>query len=814
MNTQRNIRLKNSAQMNQVQAVLEKVNNKVAPLWSLENYVAVNPFWGFKQETFENTSAYYRKVSNQRLTMDNSFYLEALEKGIITKKDIERVIKGNRNFKSAEHIIEEASSSLDKESSTLLLIHEIIAHKTNTDWTKFIINRITNWASSYYDKSYTIWKTNNPTIFPLDSWKLEAQNDFSPIIMGIKQYKETISLLKELNAIETIAYIQQEFGLNDDAFENYIHTICLKINGWSSYIRGIDWDNNLYNQSNHQLNDLIAILLTWELALYQTFKNQIIWDQIDLNKDFSSSKIIKSNRSNEINIILQNAYDKANQRTIIDKINKSQVKQKSEIVQPDFQAVFCIDVRSEVYRRNLEMQTEKIKTHGYAGFFGLAVKYQPIAHIEKQNLCPVLLPSGKTITEKIENRTLFKKAHDRRTNMIQLEKIWKSFKSGAISCFSFVSPVGLAFLPKIFSDAFHLTRPTWRPEERGLSREQFNNLKLEHNFTIQEQIDLAFGNLKNMGITENFGEIILITGHGSNTTNNPHATGLDCGACGGHTGEVNSKILASILNNKEVREVLVEKGITIPDTTVFIAAIHDTTTDEITLYPEEQIKLAKREKIKELKTYLERASLSSRLERLERMDTSTKELDEKSIFQRSKDWSQTRPELGLAGCNAFIVAPREVTKNSNLGGKSFLHDYNWEKDQDFKTLELIITAPMVVTSWINLQYYASTVDPEKAGAGNKVLHNVVGGFGVLEGFSGDLKVGLPIQSIHDGKEYQHLPQRLNVMIAAPLSAINDVLEKHEHIKQLVENEWIFLFAIDEHGKVKYKYENNLEWEIV
>jgi len=471
-------------------------------------------------------------------------------------------------------------------------------------------------------------------------------------------------------------------------------------------------------------------------------------------------------------------------------------------------------VRSEVYRRNLELQSEKIKTHGYAGFFGLAIKYQPLAHTEKQNLCPVLLPSGKTITEKIENQTLFKKANERRTNMLQLDKVWKSFKSGAVSCFSFVSPVGLAFLPKIFGDALQVTRPTWRPQERGLTKKQFENLTLEHTFSLQEQIDLAFGNLKNMGITENFGEIILIVGHGSNTTNNPHATGLDCGACGGHTGEVNSKILATILNNTEVRTALIEKGISIPEHTTFIAALHDTTTDEIILYAEEQVKPSKREKLNELKSYLERASLSSRIERLERMEASTKKLDEKSIFQRSKDWSQTRPELGLAGCNTFVVAPREVTKNSNLGGKSFLHDYNWEKDQDFKTLELIITAPMVVTSWINLQYYASTVDPEKAGAENKVLHNVVGGFGVLEGFSGDLKVGLPIQSIHDGKEYQHLPQRLNVMIAAPLSAINNILVKHENIKQLVENEWIFLFAIDEQGKVKYKYDNNLEWEIV
>ena len=41
------------------------------------------------------------------------------------------------------------------------------------------------------------------------------------------------------------------------------------------------------------------------------------------------------------------------------------------------------------------------------------------------------------------------------------------------------------------------------------------------------------------------------------------------------------------------------------------------------------------------------------------------------------------------------------------------------------------------------------------GAGNKVLHNVVGTIGVLEGNAGDLKVGLPWQSVHDGQDYRH-----------------------------------------------------------
>ena len=51
-------------------------------------------------------------------------------------------------------------------------------------------------------------------------------------------------------------------------------------------------------------------------------------------------------------------------------------------------------------------------------------------------------------------------------------------------------------------------------------------------------------------------------------------------------------------------------------------------------------------------------------------------------------------------------------------------------------LELILTAPVVVASWISLQYYGSTVAPDVFGGGNKLLHNVTGGIGVVEGNGG------------------------------------------------------------------------------
>ena len=183
-----------------------------------------------------------------------------------------------------------------------------------------------------------------------------------------------------------------------------------------------------------------------------------------------------------------------------------------------------------------------------------------------------------------------------------------------------------------------------------------------------------------------------------------------------------------------------------------------------------------------------------------------------ALKARSKDWSQVRPEWGLAGCSAFVVASRERTKGIDLDGKSFLHSYEWKKDSDFSVLELIMTAPMVVTSWINLQYYASTVDNQTYGSGNKTLHNVTAGLGVLEGFSGDLRVGLPIQSVHDGEKYQHEPVKLSVIIEAPLEAMNKILKKHKSVQDLFDNQWIYLMAMDEEGKISHRYRRDLQWE--
>jgi hypothetical protein len=311
-----------------------------------------------------------------------------------------------------------------------------------------------------------------------------------------------------------------------------------------------------------------------------------------------------------------------------------------------------------------------------------------------------------------------------------------------------------------------------------------------------------------MSLTAGFSRLVLLAGHGASVVNNPHASALHCGACGGYSGEVNARLLASLLNDREVRGELSARGIAVPEDTLFLGALHDTTTDEVTVFDADHPSEAHAADLARAKGWLAQAGVLARGERALRLPRAA---DGETVAARSRDWAETRPEWALAGCRAFVAAPRARTAGRSLGGQAFLHDYVWQEDRGFGTLELIMTAPVVVASWISLQYYGSVVAPEAFGAGNKLLHNVTGGIGVVEGNGGVLRPGLPWQSVHDGERLQHEPLRLSVCIEAPREAMTDILRRHDGVRALFDNRWLHLFALDGEGRMAWRYAGNLEW---
>ena len=318
---------------------------------------------------------------------------------------------------------------------------------------------------------------------------------------------------------------------------------------------------------------------------------------------------------------------------------------------------------------------------------------------------------------------------------------------------------------------------------------------------------------------EEFSRLVVFTGHASETANNPYDSSLDCGACAGNPGGPNARVLAAICNDPDVTTALRERGFDIPDDTVFLAGRHNTTTDEIKLYGD--VPESHADDLNQLRADLAAARENAAAERAESMvsgsgagaDGST---GVRETERRAADWAETRPEWGLAGNAGFIVGPRELTSDLDLDGRAYLHSYDWSTDPDGDALEAILTGPMVVTQWINAQYYFSTVDNSVYGSGSKVTHNPVGNVGVYQGNGGDLMTGLPLQSLMAAAdEPYHQPLRLSTVVHAPVERVTDVLADHGELTELLDNDWLSLTVVDptlEHRT--FHYEADLEWSPV
>jgi len=476
-----------------------------------------------------------------------------------------------------------------------------------------------------------------------------------------------------------------------------------------------------------------------------------------------------------------------------------------------------LDVRSGVIRRGLESQGSGIQTLGIAGFFGVPIEYAPLAADDAHPQLPGLLPPKYRVTDTGVASGL----ETTRRARLDASYAWKAFKTSSLSSFAFVDTVGVLFAGRLFRDAFRSDKhKTETPNTSALTAEEDAQRRPRLTsrvdgtaLTPEERTDVAAGLLRGLGLTQNFARLVLLVGHGSETRNNAHAAGLDCGACGGQPGDVNARAAAALLNDVPIRALLAERGIVIPDATRFVAGLHNTTTEEVSLFDTEAMETHAVD-LEHARSVLGRASIAARRERAPRFgltDKSDAELHAAAV-KRARNWAEVRPEWGLAGNAAFIIAARERTRHLDLEGRVFLHEYRADEDPENTVLEAIMTGPMVVTHWINFQYYASTVDNPRYGCGDKVLHNIVGGhIGVFEGNAGDLRVGLSLQSLNDGKQWVHTPLRLAVFIDASRDAIVDVMTKHPKVGELVDNEWIHLFQIDAAEGVVYVRKNG-DWE--
>jgi uncharacterized protein YbcC (UPF0753/DUF2309 family) len=837
-------------------AQIDAACNRIAPVWPLDRFVAVNPFHGLRDQDFEKAAETLRRIAGARMYMSRSYYRAHIEAGRITDADLNEAAARCGSDLSPSAIRQAAASDIPHPSPTVPLLTSVLDELDADDWSDFVIERISHHCAAYFDMGQATWKRPWTGMSLYESWRRFAAMDFSTTMMGQDGMRARVKALPE-SPRGCIESAMRRLGIPEDAALDYMHAALMDIGGWAAWTRLLRWEQELIGGSDETIVELLAIRLAWDVPIYEHKASPELtqrWREVCRRLSRGKPAAKPTPEPQRVEHILLTAFELSYQRRLaaeLDRDTTAEDEHRSR-TRPVVQAAFCIDVRSEVVRRSFETICPKGQTLGFAGFFGVPIEHVPFGAVEPRSHMPVLLTPKYRVCSEVHGAGSdeAEQALETQRRRTGISKSWKAFKMGASSCFSFVEAAGLfLYAPKIIADSFGWGRPVAAPDDLhldaplerrvGPTLDKPNHGACSAHGTAHdhshggvhggvhggrasigipeaERVDLAEGILRAMSMTGDFARLVLLVGHGSTVVNNPHATGLDCGACGGMTGEASARIGAALLNDPKVRQGVAERGIRIPDDTWFIGALHDTCVDEIRLFDTEVLPSEYAEELAQLRSWLKQAGELTRLSRsaLLGLEHRSRQAITANIRQRSRDWSQVRPEWGLAGCAAFIAAPRARTRGLDLGGRTFLHDYDWTADSGFGVLELIMTAPMVVAAWINLQYYGSTTDNRRFGSGNKVLHNVVGGaIGVLEGNAGDLRVGLPMQSLHDGKRWVHEPMRLSVYLQAPQAPIDEIIAKHQLVREMLDNGWLHLFRLDDEGGISQR-RPDVGWEPV
>ncbi len=481
---------------------------------------------------------------------------------------------------------------------------------------------------------------------------------------------------------------------------------------------------------------------------------------------------------------------------------------------PEAQIIFCMDDREEGFRRHLEELNPAIETLGAAGFFGVAMNYKGLDDSHVTPLCPVVVTPAHEVREiprtgsehsvsrhsvgrKLNKSVSYLFNHLLRRNLLLSHPVIDAFAP-----LTFMGLLGKSLLPlsqqRLAAGVRQLVSPTVNSQLLFAAKDDTKAATPEQprlGFTDSEQADRVAGLLRNTGLTYGFAPLVVLMGHGSISQNNPHMAAYDCGACSGRHGGPNARVFAAMVNRPEIRKLLAERGIIIPDDTWFIGAEHNTCNEAISWYDDCDIPTRRLAGLTKLQQELRHAQLMSAHERCRRLASAPRKPTPQQalahIEERAADFSQARPELGHATNAAAVIGRRSLTQGAFFDRRVFLISYDPTQDPEGKILEGILLAVGPVGAGINLEYYFSTVNNDRFGCGTKVPHNITGFFGIMEGTASDLRTGLPQQMVEI-----HEAMRLQILVEAKTAVLERIYTEQESLRELIAGGWVHLSTKD------------------
>ena len=715
---------------------------------------------------------------------------------------------------------------------------------TGTDIDPIIHPWLIRLCAVFTDQGLSYWPMPNREDGLLKASLTLLQQPFCLLPPELETLPRRCAELAGRNAEETVFHALDSLGVPETEWEPLIQAELLALPGWAGMISRLEVEPELapHERLDSKLVDFLALRLLLTVAALDTlYPGSGAWKTVRARREdafgqrlasaatlFDAASQVDAPASllralrEELAVfddlerrrILHLAYERRHERmTLLPLQEHRRTRPGYATEKLTAQVFFCLDEREESIRRHLEEIAPHVETFGVAGFYGVAMNYMGLDDAYGASLCPVVVTPKHAVVERpVQGHW---GSHARRARM---RKIWawamrnwtvssRTMVRGWVSttllgAFSIVPLAARVFGPRQYARLVAWLNKGILPEPRtelaferapeGKDQETFDLL---NGFSLDEKVERVAGLLTLAGLRRGMARLVVTLGHGSTTVNNPHKSAYDCGACGGRRGGPSGRLFAAMANHPAVRTGLRKRGIVIPDDTWFIGGYHDTCNDDIELYDLEDLPPTHRRDLADLRALLDQARARNALERVRRFEAA--DWPEEPIDglhhaqERSEHIAEARPEAGHCTNAVTIIGRRASTRGLFLDRRAFLVSYDMAQDPTDASLAGILGAVIPVCAGIALEYFFSYVDNEVYGCGTKLPHNVTGLLGVMNGYEGDLRTGLPWQMVEI-----HEPVRNLFIIESTPERILRVIQDNPLNWEFLGNGWIRLAAMN------------------
>ena len=486
----------------------------IAPLGPINTFAARHPWAGLEEQSFEETARFLKDTCNLDIYPNDSVLQSARERSGIRQDFLEKELQHWLKQQSLEIPREDAERfcmaallqngfspsalaapelksmatklkrlipQMKEKHAVVQTYSQRLEQMGRVDAAHELNRHLIKWCKLYLDESQAVLPMPHREEGFYRAWRKLVVHDPA---LSRKVRKQLSELPEEAEAALREVLLSLKIPFSE--IQDYLQAHLLSLPGWGGMML---WRSQNSSEESSLLLNYLAVRISMEwasvtpfLPLLEKGKGKVqlepliaawaewgnlpihAWSQLSPSE--MKARLALAYRFDKI--VRNRLWLEAWEKTYEEKLKRMLLSQQKakEIQSAQAQFVFCIDVRSEPFRRQLEKAGE-FETFGTAGFFGLPIETCELGSNHTHHSLPVLFKPQHKVKEFSEDAQIY----EQRLHAIgSLGNTFKTMKHNLVS--SMVLPeisgpwlslqtLARSFMPRSAGRTFNKWRETW-----------------------------------------------------------------------------------------------------------------------------------------------------------------------------------------------------------------------------------------------------------------------------------------------------------------------------------------------------------------